>query len=124
MSFTAAESDILAWFARNSRDPNLRAQIAAACPGNRDVTSVGFFTELLLPPRFELVEHAVDEQQIALEGCGLFAPELNPFASCLLHTRGGKIVSLEVYSVAQGHPSSVSSFEVRDVHGSHYHLWQ
>lgn len=115
MNFTPAESAILAWFAEHSRDESLRAQISAARAGERETTSIGFLTQLLLPPEFDLPENAADESQLALEGCGLFAPELDPFADCLLHTRGGRIVSLEVHAVAEGHPLSVSSFEVREV---------
>ena len=118
MNFTPAEMAILAWFAEHSRDESLRAQIAVATAGTRETTSAGFFTQLLLPSGFELTESAVGETQAALGGCGLFAPELDPFADCLLHTRGGRLVSLEVYAVAEGHPLSVSSFKVRDVRGN------
>jgi hypothetical protein len=118
MSFTPVEGAILTWFATHSADARLQAQIAAAAPGVRDRTPIGFFTELILPPQLNGQEFAAAESQIALEGCGLFAPELDPFATCVLHTQGGRIVSLEVYAVSEGHPLSVSSFEVRDVPGN------
>jgi hypothetical protein len=118
MSFTAAERAILDWFAEHSADAKLRAQIAAATPGEREVTSVGFFTELLLPPESAEAECSLGEGQVALEGCALLAPELDPMANCLLHTRNGKIGSLEVYAVADGHPLHITSFQVTHVHGN------
>ena len=118
MSFSASERAILDWFADHSSDEELRAQIAAVVPGEREVTSVGFFTELLLPPELAGAKSSVDASQLGLEGCALLAPELDPMASCLLHVRDGKIVSLEVYAVADGHPLRITSFQVTDVHSN------
>lgn len=118
MNFTPTERAILNWFARHSADANLSAQISVAFPGKRERTSIGFFTELLLPLEFQSSLGVPTEAQIALEACGLFAPELDPFAGCLVHTRGGRISSLEVYAVGEGHPLCISTFEVRDVQGN------
>jgi hypothetical protein len=118
MSFTPIERAVLTWFATHSADSNLQAQIAAATPGGREETPAGFFTDLVLPVDFDVSRVKVDESQIALEGCALLAPELDPCATCLLHTKGGRIVSLEVYAVGDGHPLKVSKFRIDGEQGN------
>jgi len=112
MSFTSVEEAVLTWIATHTADANLQAQIAAVVPGKREETSIGFFTELVLPSDFDVAGLPADGSKIALQGCALLAPELDPCATCLLHTDGGRVVSLEVYAVADGHPLRVSAFSV------------
>jgi hypothetical protein len=111
------ETAVLNWYADHCGDPALVAQIRSAVPGKRDVTSIGFFTTLLIPdavPQFS----TSSRDGVAFQGCALFAPELAPYADCILHSVGGRISSLEVYAVGDGHPLRVSRVEVRGVEGN------
>jgi hypothetical protein len=115
MNLTAIEKSILDWFAYHNSDPQLCTQLELASVGSRETTLLGFFTELVLPAELLPFTFSVADEQKTVQGCGLFSPELDPYAECLLHTKAGKIVSLEVYAVAEGHPLSVSSFEIKEI---------
>lgn len=108
MKFDPVEQAILDWFSKNCGSTELGALLAAAKPGSREVTSIGFFTEIIIPGI-----SAPAGENIAYSGCGLFAPELEIYADCILHTVSDFPRSLEVYAIGDGHPLSVSSFEVR-----------
>lgn len=108
------ERAVLDWFAQHCADPALVAQIRSAVAGEREVTSIGIFTELVVPE--SLVSFPVPSQDgLAFEGCALYAAELEPHADCILHTQGGRLSSLEIYAVGDGHPLDVTAFEVRSV---------
>jgi hypothetical protein len=124
MSFTPVEKAVLRWFATHTADSNLQAQIAAAVPGKREETPIGFFTQLVLPSDFDVAGAPADGSQIALQGCALLAPELDPCATCLLHIEGGRVASLEVYAVADGHPLRVSTFRVEGEEDNYVDLRQ
>ena len=82
--------------------------------GEREVTPAGFFRTLLVPqyvPSFT----ASSKDGEAFDGCGVFAPELDPYADCMLHSRAGRLVSLEIYAVGDGHPLDVTEFRVEPV---------
>ena len=111
------ERAVLEWYASHCSDPALVAQVRSAIPGEREITSIGFFTKLLLPEGIAPLSIGSNDQ-IAFQGCAVFASELDPYADCILHTVGGRISSLEVYAVADGHPLRVSAFEVRGVEGN------
>jgi hypothetical protein len=115
MNLTAIEKSILDWFAYHNSSPQLCIQLELASAGSRETTPLGFFTELVLPAELLPFTFPMAEEQMTIQGCGLFAPELDPYAECLLHTKAGKIVSLEVYAVAEGHPLSVSTFEIKEI---------
>jgi len=114
MSPEEIERAILDWFADHCSNQTLAAQIRSAVPGEREVTNVGFFTALLIPESIAPFA-ARPSDGVAFEGCGLFAPELEPYADCILHSVKGRISSLEVCAIAEGHPLQVTSFEVRGV---------
>lgn len=115
MNLTAIEKSILDWFVLHNDDPKLLTQLELASAGSRETTSLGFFTELVLPAELQPFAFSEIDEQMTLQGCGLFAPQLDPYAECLLHTKAGKIVSLEVYAVAEGHPSLVSAFKIKRI---------
>jgi hypothetical protein len=110
MKFDPVEQAILDWFSKNCGSSELGALLAAANPGSREVTPIGFFTEIIVSGM-----SASAGENIAYSGCCLVAPELEIYADCILHTVSDFPCSLEVYAIGDGHPLSVSSFEVRDI---------
>jgi hypothetical protein len=111
MKLTAMERAIIDWFQSQIADAGIRAQLTDCDVVSRDVTSGGFFAELSTTHPGE----PRPSGNIAFSGCGVFAPELENFAHCTLHTTNGRVSSLEVLSVGDGHPLRVSEFEVREV---------
>jgi hypothetical protein len=99
------------WFRLHVDDPQIRSQLALCTIGDLEVTSVGFFAQLDSSAK----DASPDRSQRAYTGCGLFAPELEIFAHCILHTFDGRVSSLELLAVGSGHPLKVSSFELREV---------
>jgi hypothetical protein len=108
------EQAVLDWYATHCDDPALAEQVRNAVPGKREITSAGFFTTLVVPEGMAPFPTGPTDQ-IAFQGCGLFAPELEPYADCILHSESGRISSIEIYAVADGHPLRVSVFEVRGI---------
>ena len=108
------ERAVLRWFSTHCRNSLIAEQIRTAELGEREVTSAGFFRTLLVPqyvPSFT----TSSRDGHAFDGCGVFAPELNPYAACILHSRAGRLDSLEVYAVGDGHPLDVTEFRVEPV---------
>src|SRR5688500_3502635 len=93
MDIAALEHALIEWFRHRIEDPRLRAQLARCSIGEREITSAGFFTKLVSQPD---LASSLDVTQRAYTGCGLFAPELEVHADCILHTIDGRIASLEV----------------------------
>jgi hypothetical protein len=48
MNLTAIEKSILDWFACHNSDLQLCTQLKLASAGSREITALGFFTELVL----------------------------------------------------------------------------
>lgn len=103
---------IIEWYRHRIDDPRLRAQLAWCTTGSREITSAGFFTDL--ETSLDLAP-SLDVAKRAYTGCTLFAPELEIYAWCILHTTLGRIDSLEVMAVGSGHPLEVSAFELHEV---------
>lgn len=110
MKFNPIEQAILDWFIKNCGNSELSALLAAADPGSHEITPIGFFTEIIISGI-----STSEGENIVYSGCGLFAPELEIYADCILHTVSDFPRSLEVYAIGDGHPLSVSSFEVRAI---------
>jgi hypothetical protein len=58
MEFTALEQAVLDWMASHVSVANLAEQIAACRPTKRDLTGVGSYTKLAVPPDEPRIEHA------------------------------------------------------------------
>jgi hypothetical protein len=112
MDAAGLELAIIEWFRHRIKDPQLRAQLAWCSVGQREITSGGFFAELLTSTDSA---PSLDVTQRAYTGCGLFAPELEIHADCILHTIEGRIRSLEVLAIGEGHPLKISTFQLREV---------
>ncbi len=110
MKFDPVEQAILDWFIKNYGNSELSTLLAAAVPGSREITPNGFFTEIIISG----ISTSTGDN-IAYSGCGLFAPELEIYADCILHTVSDFPRSLEVYAIGEGHPLLVSSIEVRAI---------
>ena len=108
------EHAVLQWFLEHCGNELVAAQIRSAELGEREVTSAGFFRTIVVPDQVAPFPSAATDG-VAFDGCGLFAAELDPYAACILHTRAGRLESLEVYAVSDGHPLDVTDFEVRSV---------
>ena len=78
----------------------------------RETTPSGFFTQLEVPSDFEQLSLP---ENFALDGCAIFAEQLDTYAECILHIHNGRVSSLEVHSVGSGHPRTCQAFEVRDI---------
>jgi hypothetical protein len=115
------ERAVLQWFATHCDNEFVAAQIRSAELGEREVTSAGFLRTISVPenvPSFP----ASSNDGLAFDGCGVFAAELNPYADCILHSQRGRLVSLEVYAVSDGHPLNVTEFEVKPVQVNYVYL--
>ena len=117
MTLTVIEKAVLDWFQNDIDDLSLKTQIREAKAGKRELSPIGFFTDLVVSK--ELDPNGVT---ISYTGCALFAKELEIYADCILHTKSGVLDYLEVYSIGDGKPQDISDFEVRAIKENHVEI--
>ena len=106
------EREVLAWFA--GQEHRLAEQVVEAQIAAREATSIGFFTELQIPPSLPAIV-GVPQGSFAFEGCAVFSSNVDPYAECILHLVDGRIRSLEIYSVGTGNPIESVVFDIRPI---------
>jgi hypothetical protein len=110
LAFTPLERDLLDWFATGHPDQAVRWQAASASPAGREVTPSGFFTNL----RSDGEAIRFPDRTVGgwLDGPFVSSPGLPCGAITLLHVVEGHLHLLEVVSLAEGHPSEVTTWRL------------
>jgi len=113
MAFTQLETDILKWYADKAEDKNLIKQLNTVKPKEREISEVGSFVDLKLPPSTKGEKCQVKNP---INGPKIKSPHLKDGGSSLLFISNGLISVLEIFSDGDAtFPKELIDYELLDI---------